>query len=293
MELRHLRYFVAVAEAENVTRAALKLHVSQPALSRQICDLEDELGFALLERGAKSVRLTDAGRTFQAGARAVLQRVEEAVKTARAVATGGREELHVGCAPSLTVRLLPPALRAFQAGSPNVRVLLHDLSTEEMLAQLRSGALQIAFLVRPGRAMLRGLSFVELRRDTLCLAVAPKHPLARRRTVRLADFAREPLIAYSRKEYPEYHESLVKLFVTIKGKPQIAGEHDGIASLIAAVEAGGGVALVSGSVACLAGPRLKLIPISPAPEPLVIGAAWSKDGLTPAAERFLKCAKKT
>jgi DNA-binding transcriptional LysR family regulator len=293
MELRHLRYFVAVAEAENVTRAALKLHVSQPALSRQICDLEDELGFALLERGAKSVRLTDAGRTFQAGARAVLQRVEEAVKTARAVATGGREELHVGYAPSLTVRLLPPALRAFQAGSPNVRVLLHDLSTEEMLAQLRSGALQIAFLVRPGRAMLRGLSFVELRRDTLCLAVAPKHPLARRRTVRLADFAREPLIAYSRKEYPEYHESLVKLFVTIKGKPQIAGEHDGIASLIAAVEAGGGVALVSGSVACLAGPRLKLIPISPAPEPLVIGAAWSKDGLTPAAERFLKCAKKT
>ncbi len=291
MELRHLRYFVAVAEAENVSRAALKLHVSQPALSRQIRDLEEELGFALLERSAKSVRLTDAGKTFQGEARAVLQRVEEALKKTRAVATGGHGELHVGYAPSLTVRILPPTLRAFQAGSPNVRVLLHDLSTEEMLAQLRDGALQIAFLVRPTRAMLRGLRFAELMRDSLCLAVAPKHPFARRRTVRLAELVREPLIAYSRKEYPEYHELLAEYFATIKSKPQVAEEHDGITSLIAAVEAGGGVALVSESVACLAGPRLKLIPLLPAPELLVIGAAWTKDGLVPAAERFLKCAK--
>src|SRR2546423_9116687 len=101
VELRHLRYFVAVAETENVSRAALKLHVSQPALSRQIRDLEDELGFPLLERGAKSVRLTDAGRAFLIEARAVLQRADDAVKAARAVATGGHE-LHVGYAPSLT-----------------------------------------------------------------------------------------------------------------------------------------------------------------------------------------------
>lgn len=293
MELRHLRYFIAVAEEENVSRAALKLHVSQPALSRQIRDLEDELGFPLLERGAKSVRLTEAGKTFQSEARAVLQRVEAALKTARAVATGGRGELHVGYAPSLTTRILPPALRAFQAGLPNVRVLLHDLSTEEMLARLRDGALQIAFLVRPPRAMLRGLRFENLLRESMCLAVTPKHPLARRRTVKLVEFAREPLIAYSRKEYPEYHESLAKIFATIKSKPHVAEEHDGITSLIAAVEAGGGVALVSESVVCLTGPRLKLIPIVPAPEPLVIGAAWSGKALAPAAERFLKCAQDT
>jgi LysR family transcriptional regulator, benzoate and cis,cis-muconate-responsive activator of ben and cat genes len=293
MELRHLRYFIAVAGEENVSRAALKLHVSQPALSRQIRDLEDELGFKLLERSAKSVRLTEAGKTFQGEARAVLQRVEMAMKAARAVATGGRGELHVGYAPSLTARILPPALRAFQSGVPQVRVLLHDLSTEEMLARLRDGGLQIAFLVRPPRAMLRGLQFENLLRESMCLAVAPKHPLARRRTVKLAEFAREPLIAYSRREYPEYHESLSKFFATIRGRPQVAEEHDGITSLIAAVEAGGGVALVSESVACLAGPRLKLIPIAPAPEPLVVGAAWSGTGLAPAAERFLKCAKDT
>src|SRR6476659_553456 len=94
MELRHLRYFIGVAEEENVSRAALKLHVSQTALSRQIRDLEDELGFQLLERSAKSVRLTDAGRAFLAEARAVLQRADDAVKAARAVATGDRGELH-------------------------------------------------------------------------------------------------------------------------------------------------------------------------------------------------------
>src|SRR6266850_6633112 len=137
MELRHLRYFIGVAETENVSRAALKLHVSQPALSRQIRDLEDELGFLLLERTGRSVRLTESGRTFLIEARAVLQRAEDAVKAARAVAIGGRAELHIGYAPSLTARILPPALRAFQAELPNVRVKLHDLSTEEMPAGLR------------------------------------------------------------------------------------------------------------------------------------------------------------
>jgi len=114
MELRHLRYFAAVAETENVSRAALRLHLSQPALSRQIRDLEDELGFPLLTRTAKSVQLTAAGRTFLDEARAVLLRAEQAIKVARAVATGQRGELHIGYAPSPTVRILPPALRAFQ-----------------------------------------------------------------------------------------------------------------------------------------------------------------------------------
>jgi DNA-binding transcriptional LysR family regulator len=139
--------------------------------------------------------------------------------------------------------------------------------------------------------MLRGLRFEEVLRDLLCLAVAPKHHLARRRFVRLAELTREPLIAYNRKEYPEYHAFLAELFDTIESKPVIGEECEGLASLVAAVEAGGGVALVPRSMVCLVGPRLKLIPITPAPKPLVIGAAWPERGLEPAAERFLKCAR--
>jgi DNA-binding transcriptional LysR family regulator len=291
MELRHLRYFIGVAEEENVSRAALKLHVSQPALSRQIRDLEDELGFRLLERSAKSVRLTEAGRVFLTEARAVLQRAEDGVKAARAIATGASGELHVGYAPSLTARILPQTLRAFQAELPGVRVRLHDLSTEEMLAGLREGKLQIAFIVHLTPAMLRGLQFQELIRDSICLAVAPKHPLAGRRTITLTEVAREPLITYSRKDYPDAHEMLAAVFAGINAKPRIVEEHDSVSSLIAAVEAGNGVAVAPQSLTCTAGPRLKLIPFSPAPEPLVVGAAWSKAGLTAVAEQFLKCAK--
>src|SRR5262249_16824509 len=205
MELRHLRYFIGVAEEENVSRAALKLHVSQPALSRQIRDLENEIGFQLFERSAKSLQLTEAGKAFLTEARAVLQRAEDAVKAGRTIATGSGE-LHIGYAPSLTARILPPSLRAFQAELPNVRVKLHDFSTEEMLAGLREGKLQLVFIVRLTPSLSRGLQFEELVRDPMCLAVAPKHPLARRRTVTLTQVAREPLIAYSRKDYPEAHE---------------------------------------------------------------------------------------
>jgi DNA-binding transcriptional LysR family regulator len=291
MELRHLRYFVAVAEAENVSRAALKLHVSQPGISRQIRDLEDEIGFALFERNAKSIKLTNAGKTFLTEARAVLQRADEAVKTARAIATGARGELHMGYAPSPTSRFLPPALRAFQAELPSARVKLHDCSTEEMITGLREGKLQIAFMVRPTTGMMRGVYFEEIMRDAICVAVAPNHPLARRRNVSLKEVAQEPLAVYSRAEYPEAHEDLMAMFAKIKSKPNIAEEHDGVTSLIAGVESGTGVALVPESIACIAGPRLKLVKLSPALDPLVIGAAWLKDGLAPAAGRFLKCAK--
>ena len=291
MELRHLRYFVAVAGEENVSRAALKLHVSQPGLSRQIRDLEDEIGFKLFERSAKSVKLTEAGKTFLAEARAVLQRAEEAVKAARVVAMGGGE-LHVGYAPSLAVRILPAALRAFQVEMPRVRVKLHDFSIEEMHAGLREGKLELAFLVRPPAAKLRGLQFEELMREPIRLAVAPKHPLAKKRVVTLEEAAREPFIAYNRIDYPEYPKIFADIFSATKAKPRIAEEHDGVTSLIAAVEAGGGVALAVESMGRIAGARVKLIRLSPSPEPVVIGAAWPKAGLSPMADIFLSCARK-
>jgi DNA-binding transcriptional LysR family regulator len=140
---------------------------------------------------------------------------------------------------------------------------------------------------------LRGLRFAELARDSICLAVAPSHPLAGRRTVTLAEIAREPLITYSRKDYPDAHENLVAMFAAIKTKPRIVEEHDSVSSLIAAVESGTGVAVAPQAIACTAGPRLTLIPFSPAPAPLVVGIAWSNQGLTAAAERFLKCARET
>lgn len=292
MELRHLRYFVAVAEEENVTRAATRLHVSQPALSRQISDLEDEIGFLLLERRAKSVRLTDAGRTFLIEARKVLQAADDAVKAARAKAGGAQGELQVGYAPSLTVEILPRALREFQKEFPRVRVMLHDLSTEEMLARLHGGKLQLALTVQPSRKMLRGLRFKQLAAYPVYVAVTPGHRFARMRAVKISELAREPLIAYRREEYPEYQEVLNALFKPGEPRPRIAEEHDGVTSLIAAVESGSGVALVPSCVACMAGPRLKLIPINPAPPPIVVGAITREAPVPELVEKLILAASK-
>lgn len=291
MELRHLRYFVAVAEEENVSKAALKLHVSQPGISRQIRDLEDEIGFKLFERSAKSVRLTKAGSVFLKEARAVLRRVNEAVEKARAADGGVSGEINIGYAPSLTVRILPPALRKFQEQFPNVRVALHDLSTEEMLAQLGSGKLQAALTVRPPAKMLRGYQFEELARYAMRVAVAPNNGLAKSKILGLERMVREPLIAYSRKEYPEYHAMVEKLFAPVRRTPRIVGEHDSVTSLIAAVESGHGFALVPECLECMVGQRLKLIPLEHSLAPLPVGAIWRSDKEAGLAKQFIVAAK--
>jgi DNA-binding transcriptional LysR family regulator len=291
MELRHLRYFVAVAGEENVSRAALKLHVSQPGLSRQIRDLEDEIGFQLLERSAKSVRLTAAGKVFLTEAREVLSHAEAAVKKARAVAQGGSGEIHVGYAPSLTVQILPPLLRAFQEQFPQVRVALHDLSSEEMLVQLGEKKLQVALTVRPPAKMLRGLSFVELARYAMVVAVAPTHPLAKLKAITLQQAAREPLIGLDRKNYPEAYIETKRLFAAVGLKPNFAEEHEGGTGIIAAVEAGRGIALVPSSLACIVGTRVKLLPLKPALPTILVGAVWQKENEGDLVKKFIAAAK--
>lgn len=291
MELRHLRYFVAVAQEENVSRAALKLHVSQPALSRQIRDLEDEIGFLLLERSAKSVRLTEAGRTFLNESRAVLQRADDAVKAARVVASGHGDELNVGYAPMPTVQFLPAAVRAFRKRYADTRVKLHDLSPEQMLAGLHESRLNLSFLVQPTRAMLRGLHFEPFARDHMRLAVGRNHPLAKRRFVSVKQLQGESLVAYSRREYPEYHAYISTLLGKSNLQSSIVEEHDDGVGLITALETGTGVAILPQSLEFTTGARIKLIPIVPAPSPLMVGVAWVPARLTSAASRFLAVAR--
>jgi DNA-binding transcriptional LysR family regulator len=292
MELRHLRYFIAVAREENVTRAALKLHVSQPALSRQIRDLEHELGFSLLERTAKSVRLTDAGRVFLHEAQEVLDRAQIAVERARARAGRIEGKLHLGYAPSPSVEVLPRALRGFQIKYPGVRVILHDLTAEEMIAQLHEGTLDVAMTVRPATKSLRGLTFVELARYPFCVAVPPQHPLARAKRVSPEALLAEPLLGYTRKDYPDYYTEVEAVFKGSSRQLVFVEEHDSVTSLIAGIEAGHGVAILPSCVACLAGQRLRLVPLNPA-GPLLNVGVLVKDQASPLAEDFVQTALST
>jgi len=293
VELRHLRYFVAVAEAENVLRAATqKLHVSQPAVSRQIRDLEDELGVLLFERTGKAVNLTDAGRLFLKEARAVLERTDEAVANVRGFAQAGETELHVGYSPLPGAQIVPAALRAFQQAMPNVHVKLHDWSNEELLAGVRDGRLQLALIVPPlKRGEFHDLRFEELARESVRIAVPPNHPLAQRRSVSLADAAKEPFVGLTHEKSPYYYMYLAAVFAAVKNKPRVVEEHDSMLGVLSAIEAGTGVSLAVGSIGYTFGNRMKLVRLTPEPTPISFGMAARKGLLTPATEKFWQCAK--
>ena len=290
MELRHLRYFTAVAEEQNVTRAAARLHVSQPPLSRQIRDLEEELGVELFKRTAKSLELTEAGKIFLNEARAVLLRSDEAVQAVRAVAKGARGRVRVGYAPSLTVEILPKALRLFEQEHPGVCVALHDCSTEECRQRLLERKLDVALGIKPAGRMWQGMVFEKLAGYPIYGAVAASHPLAKKRAIPARQIKAERLIGYSRDEYPEYHTWLSEIFRPFGFDPVVAEEHDSVTSLIAAVEAGRGMAVAPSSLRCLAGPRLKLLPIRPSLPPLVMGVMHIPP-LSPSAGQFIEAVK--
>jgi DNA-binding transcriptional LysR family regulator len=286
-----LRYFVAVAEMENFSRAALKLHVSQPALSRQIRDLEDEIGFSLLERTAKSVRLTDAGRAFLDNARALLQNADEAVTKARAVASAEPTELHVGYSPTPTAKILPKILRAFQRKMPNVHVKLHDWSHNAIFDRIRDGRLQLGLIVPPLKASaLHDVRYEELFHERVCVAVALQHPFARRRAIPIAEVAAEPLIGLTREDYPNYYDYLSIIFSKVKQKPRVVEEHDSFPAVMSAVEAGTGVAIAT-DFGHSFGNRLKFLHVTPEPKPISVGIVGTKGRLSPAAEKFWQCAK--
>jgi len=292
VELRHLRYFVAVAEMENVSRAALKLHVSQPALSRQIRDLEDEIGFSLLERTAKSVRLTAAGRAFLNDARELLRQADGVVKKARAIAGKLATELRIGDWPLATRRFMPSLLRAYQQAMPNVHVKLHDWTIDQNIAGVRDGRLEVAIILRPAKGNpLAGLRFEELVNGRVCLAVSCKHPFARRQSVSLADAVREPFIGLVREKYPRYEEYLAAVFARVNEKPRIVEEHDGWPGVVSSVAGGSGVALSSEVFNYAFSDEVKQLRLTPEPKRVALGIVTRKGKRSAAADKFCQCAK--
>lgn len=271
MELRQLRYFVAVAEEGNISRAAKKIFLTQPALSRQIKTLEDEVGQCLLERQAHSIRLTPVGESLLREARDLLHHADQVLERARAAGRGVR--LRVGYAPSLAGGMLSVAVENFTQTHQNARVELLDLSTAEMLAGLENDKLDVALGVEQRRET-RGISWAPLVQAPWRLAVNRNHPLARRAQVTPTEVAGEPLLVFCQRDYPEYWETINGWLHGQRQRPRISGEYDGVDSLMAAVESGLGVAMVTTRTARLVPERVRLKTVSAAPEPLCIAAGY-------------------
>ena len=251
MDLRHLRYFVAVAEERHFGRAAQRLHMAQPPLSQAIRQLEGDLGVTLLRRTTRRVDLTEAGAAYLDRARSILAEVEEAAQEARHVAAGAVGHLAIGCVGSATYSLLPALSRHLAAELPGVDFAFRgEMLAPDQVTALRSGEIDVA-LLRPPVVDL-ALSVTPLRRDRLVVALPVDHPLARRRQVRVADLGGVDLIVHSADRRSVMYDVVVGLLRDAGLDAHVRHEVGETSTLVTLVAGGLGVAVVPEPVTALA-----------------------------------------
>jgi DNA-binding transcriptional LysR family regulator len=288
MELRHLRYFLAVAEELSFTRAAMRLHIAQPALSVQIKRLEDELGVQLLDRSRRAVRLTEAGDVLVGEARRVLAGVDQAVLLVRRTGTGAVGRLTVGFVPSAANMALPPLLRAFGQSSPEVDVNLREMAPDALVRALHEGRLDVCFIYLPFDDP--SLDSLVVARDSFVIALPSDHPLASCDRVDVCDLAEEPFILPARHGMPGLHAQVLDICREAGFTPQAVQEDVWLVQTIVGLVAGGaGVALVPASAHALAHPDVVYRPLRGRTAHVVeLAAVWRPGEATPVARRFLE-----
>ncbi|MGI8334789.1 LysR substrate-binding domain-containing protein [Actinomadura scrupuli] len=265
MDLRHLRYFVAVAEELHFGRAAERLNMAQPPLSQAIRQLETDLGVELLHRTTRRVDLTDAGRSYLARARKILSEVAEAAHEARRVAAGAVGHLAIGCVGSATYSLLPALSRGLSLELPGVDFSFRgEMLVPDQVAALRTGEIDLA-LLRPPIADL-SLSVLPLRRDRLVVAAPADHPLAGLRHVGVTDLRDADLIVHSADRRSVMYDVVLGLFRDAGVEPRIRHEVGETSTLITLVAGGLGVAVVPEPVTALA---LEGVVFRPLAQPVV------------------------
>ncbi len=287
MELRHLRYFAAVAAHGSFNRAAQHLHLTQPALSRQVKDLEDELGVRLLVRGKNAVTLTDAGEVFYEEARELLARADQAVQRVRGESRN--EVLRVGYAPSLVSGLMPGALQKFQAATPRVRIELADLSSREMNEQAKAGRLDLVVTPEPSASEVPGFQWSELRRVSPVLVMSATHPLAKLKKIAPARLRDLPLIGLARENFPDYVRYVRELLRPYGVAPRfIALENDGVSTLFAALEANHAAAILAEGIENMMPRALVTRPFSPTLSAVAVMLGLPAVRPNPHAESFAR-----
>ena len=288
MELRHLRYFVAVAEELHFRRAAERLHMSQPPLSQQIRRLEEDVGATLLTRNQRRVELTAAGAAYYARARDILDAVEDAAREARRVQRGEVGRLDVGFVGSAVYSIVPELLRAFRAAYPEVGLRLRELGTSEQLRRLEDGGLDVGFLRSPGGRP--GLTIETVLREPVVVALPDGHRLAAAAEVRVEELAGEPLVLMTRAGAPGLRDALAPVTEGL-GEEAIVQEVAEMQTVIGLVAAGVGISLVPDSVRALARSGVVYRPLDGEPPQVALSAAWRTGDESPVLAAFLALMK--
>jgi DNA-binding transcriptional LysR family regulator len=305
MELRTLAYFLAVAEEGSITKAAQRLHMSQPPLTVRLKGLEDELGVALFTRHGRGVELTTAGRVLVERARRVLVDVAGATEAVRAVGHGVTGRLTLASARTVAPVLLSDLLRGLHAEAPDVTVEVRDVTEEVVLDRVSHVEADAGLVVLGPRDTAagetsaqyangdRGLETAVIAREPLVVVLPDGHPHATRERANLAALAEEVLIAPARGAVPSTHEHVIAAWRAVNGSADRIRESDSTTTTLALVAAGHGIAVLPQSLAKVAWQGLATVPLRqhrPAVETAIV---WRHDATSPVLRRFLRLALAT
>ncbi len=288
MELRHLRYFVALAEELSFTRAAERVHVTQSTLSHQIKQLEDELGQKLFERTGKRVVMTEVGETLLVNATKALREIDDGIRAVRGTGAVLSGSLIIGATHTFNLNLIPACLAVFMARHPTVIVTVRELAGAQVETELQAGSIDIGIAYRPTRELL---AFEPLYLEEMVLAVGKNHPLAARRRIRLAELHRQPLVLPTKGSTTR--QILDESFATVGAEPAVAAEVDSVFAMLGLVRRTEVGAIISEQAA--AGmDQIRTVPLE-SPTPLRIPGILLKQGrpLTAAERSFIAIVRRT
>jgi DNA-binding transcriptional LysR family regulator len=288
MELRHLRYFVGVGEEQHFGRAAERLHVAQPALSRQIQDLEREIGFLLFERLPRGVQLSAAGRLFLEEARRILEEVQEATRRAERVARGQAGTLRVGFVESISWHgIVPESFRRFHQKQPDAELTPVPMLSLAQVEAIRPGRLDAGFIVSIA-PLDQELDRRTVAQHKVVLAAPKGHPVTRQKRLRLRDLNDVPLVCFPRRANPAAFDRLMQACFR-KGlkSPRIVQEADDHATILSLVACRLGVALVSDSARWQCPRGVALLPIVDLNLKVSFSLIWRKDNKSPLLQKFV------
>lgn len=288
MELRKLRYFVALAEELHFGRAAARLHITQPPLSMAIQALEEELGVPLFTRAPRRVALTHAGAAFLEQARNLLARADDAIELARAAARGEVGRLRIGFMSGTIYTLLPPLLRDFAARFPAVKLELRELAMPLQLAQLRAGEIDVGFVRPPVQDA--ALEAETVFAEPLVVALPRGHPLARLRRVPLRRLAAEPFVMFQRQPGLVMHHLVLRFCLQHGVTPRVAQEVAQSHAVVGLASAGIGIALVPASIQTIRMRGVEYRPLAETSPPVQTALAWRRDDASPVLAAFRRAA---
>jgi len=284
IELRHLRYFVAVAETLHFGRAAERLRIAQPSLSQQIRKLESEVGFDLFSRVHRRVELTPAGEALLPRAVRILDDTDMALRETRDAAKGVTGHLTLGFIEAAAIAVVPEAVRRFQTSNPKVGLTLRELGVREQVEGVQSGRLDLGFI--RSEPLVKGLATETVLEEKMMVAVPSGHRYAGRQSVKASEVATEPLIAVEREILPELYDETVSMIQRHRGSGYIAQKATSVLAVLGLVATGLGLALLPASVRGLSLVGMSLVPIEDSP--LVVMLAVYRNGqLSPQLEAFL------